>query len=422
MHTTGVVWFVSFLVVGCYCQGSCIIKNSHGIKTDLSSVEDAVWTSPVTSGGEEFLWSLSLCQPSRGVCAPDYSAYLQQGPYCGANAYFTNYTSAVGGQGETIFLAYKGNPTIKPPIMGRVAEVAIQCDPKGSYTKVTNCTVETKGVGANYIYNLVCRSKVACAGAPGPAPPTPPPPPSSCIIKNTTSGAETNLAVVKDHIWVGPDRRNGVVNFTWSLSLCQPAAGICKQKYNAYLQQGPDCSQNAYFQQFSSAVGGQGSRIFLTYMGNPTTHKPIMGRVGHVIIVCDPEGEYSKLSGCGVEVEPAGYNFVYTIQCNGKIACAGAPPSPPPPPPAKCGCDFGLWEDSKNCLGPKGIEGVTGGADCTHFTDATGNHYSVAVAAGCREYNLYKGPDCVNGFMGTFPANHCNTTKTGSSAVLFCPP
>eukprot|EP01006_Ploeotia_vitrea_P030262 TRINITY_DN62724_c0_g2_i1.p1 TRINITY_DN62724_c0_g2~~TRINITY_DN62724_c0_g2_i1.p1 ORF type:complete len:271 (+),score=39.16 TRINITY_DN62724_c0_g2_i1:38-850(+) len=250
----------------------------------------------------------------------------------------------------------------------------------------------------------------------------------SCVIQNY-AGQKTDLSGVVDHTWMGPDKPGGTTMYQWSLNPCHQSQGVCKMsQYKAYLQQyGPGgCPGNAYFQTYSSGTGGQGGNIYLTYQGNPTTHTPIEGREGHVVLKCDPTGSYSTITDCTVDVTNTGYNFVYTVQCNSKIACAGAPgPSPPPspsPPPHNCSCYFGMFEGSTNCMGHKGIEGVTGGGRCDHFTDSSGNHFSVATGGRCRDFNLYKGIDCANGFIGQYPVNHCNTTKMDSSVSMFCPP
>eukprot|EP01006_Ploeotia_vitrea_P036853 TRINITY_DN66067_c2_g1_i3.p1 TRINITY_DN66067_c2_g1~~TRINITY_DN66067_c2_g1_i3.p1 ORF type:complete len:453 (+),score=68.32 TRINITY_DN66067_c2_g1_i3:43-1401(+) len=452
MRTVAAILLLS-IVIG--CQGNdCTIQNSEGKKTNLAGVKDFIWSGPdKPSGVTNYNWSLSLCHPVRGVCQPGYAAYLQQGGEaggCPGNAYFKTFNSGTGGQGGSIYMTYQGNPTTHAPIMGRVAHVVVKCDPSGTYSRISNCEVDVEGTGSNYVYTVQCDGKIACSGAPAPGPspapiptpppvPSPPPPPSDhCTIQNS-EGQKTNIAGVKDHIWWGPDKPSGTTNYNWSLSLCHRAQGVCAPQYSAYLQQGGPggCPGNAYFATLKDGTGGQGGSIYMTYQGNPTRHAPVMSRVGHVVIKCDPSGTYDSISNCQVDVEGTGSSYVYTVQCDGKIACSGAPapgpspsPIPPPvpsppgpsPPPAGCTCDFGLWEGNKHCMGKSGGECRAYGARCTHFTDSMGNKFSVATGSRCKDYNLYKGGDCVNGYLGSFAVNNCSTTYTGASVLMFCPP
>eukprot|EP01006_Ploeotia_vitrea_P013553 TRINITY_DN3539_c0_g1_i1.p1 TRINITY_DN3539_c0_g1~~TRINITY_DN3539_c0_g1_i1.p1 ORF type:complete len:286 (+),score=30.40 TRINITY_DN3539_c0_g1_i1:46-903(+) len=168
----------SALITTALGQGSCIIQNSEGAKTDLSGVQEVTWTgTDKPSGTTEYQWALNPCHESQGVCkTPEYKAYLQQyGPGgCAGNAYFQTYTSGTGGQGGSIYLTYQGNPTTHAPIMGREGHVVLKCDPSGDYGKITNCQVDVEGTGSNYVYTVECESKIACAGAPGPSGPSGP--------------------------------------------------------------------------------------------------------------------------------------------------------------------------------------------------------------------------------------------------------
>eukprot|EP01006_Ploeotia_vitrea_P057174 TRINITY_DN68156_c5_g2_i1.p1 TRINITY_DN68156_c5_g2~~TRINITY_DN68156_c5_g2_i1.p1 ORF type:complete len:280 (-),score=27.80 TRINITY_DN68156_c5_g2_i1:76-915(-) len=255
-------------------------------------------------------------------------------------------------------------------------------------------------------------------------------------------------------------RRKARYNIVWMISPCHKVAGLCP-KFPAYIQQygfhsPAGCSHNGYFQTITSSTGGQGSNILIGYQGNPIANPPI-GRVAHLLLECDPQGTFTNITDCQVQVEREGDNFVYTFTCHSRIACVGAPsgnpppppPSPPsptpPPPPGPCECTFDVWYGSTTCQSHNGISKPVYGGQCNHYSSAGGltgkfqrllhatglaglfnvgqaQSYSVNFGSMCETYQLYQGDDCIHNKIGDFHPNKCEELTPTSSAMVVCNP